>query len=877
MTPERWTEIRNLLERALAVDVAERADFVRRESPSPEFAAEVERLLAFDERAGKLFAVDAWMQQMRPPEPDATLTGMRLGAYRLLGELGRGGMGTVYLAERADGLYDGKVAIKVLQEGIQTPALAARFRMERQILARLRHPGIARLLDGGVLTDGRPYLVLEYVQGEMLDVFCERMKLDVEAKLKLFLKIADAVQSAHQQLILHLDLKPANILVTPEGEPRLLDFGIARILTETEGGEAQTEATMRLLTPRYASPEQAQGAPLGVGSDVFSLATLLYRMLTGCLPYPIENAPPLEAARILAEVQPMCPSDAAPALRDELCGDLDTILLQALRKEPARRYPTVAAMANDVERHLTAQPVLAHADSFVYRTKKFVKRNRVPVLAFVAVLIVLIASGFAVLRAAVVARQQRAAAERERATADRRLKDVRNLAHSYVFDLDGQLEDIPGTVKVRGFVLKSGLSYLEAMSRDAADDDDLASENAQGYLRIGQVQADMGMPSLSDRAGAWDSMGKALVIRKRLYAKHPGDLDQLAMLVRTEWLMGSLATTDGDLTKSDRLLRDAWKDAQPLLAAGPTAPRYINLVTIPWNLATLYVGNGDLWNLADPAEGMRWLERQHAIIEAYKNVYPAKANDSAVLDARSRELVTLGETLRFSERQPEAKPVFQDLVRTSEISARTPISIRATRVMKATYADYLIAMHEVAEANALIPEFLPSEFDEKATDRMISGDIADTLALLARIDLESGRFAKAKVRIDRSMKSFEQMYASDPEDANNSSELAHELFYLADEAALDAPTRRRYYLRSIEVTQAYASHHPEALSATLLVGKCKLGLARMARQANDEKATQTYGSEAIVEFEKLTSAHKDQPEARALILRTRSLISDVSP
>ena len=292
MNPERWAEIRSLVERSVVLPPEKRSAFLNSETSDASLIAEVEEHLAYDRQASAMFSVESWQQRAQTTAAEANLDGTILGNYRLLKELGRGGMGAVYIAERADGVYQQKVALKVLQENIFTPSLADRFRQERQILARLQHPGIARLLDGGVMPDGRPYLVLEYVDGEPIDRYCDAQHVDTGGRLRLFLKVAEVVQTAHQQLVLHLDLKPANILVTPEGEPRLLDFGIARILSESEGGTQQAEATLRLLTPRYASPEQAMGTPLGVASDVFSLATLLYRLLTGVLPYPIEDANP---------------------------------------------------------------------------------------------------------------------------------------------------------------------------------------------------------------------------------------------------------------------------------------------------------------------------------------------------------------------------------------------------------------------------------------------------------------------------------------------------------------------------------------------------------------------------------------------------------
>jgi serine/threonine protein kinase len=278
------------------------------------------------------------------PGTEVNLSGTILGSYRLLKELGRGGMGTVYLAERADGLYEHQIAIKILQEGLSTPALIARFSQERQLLARLSHPGICRLLDGGTTAEGRPYLALDYIDGMPIDRFCEEQALSVTNRLKLFLKVAAAVQDAHQQLILHLDIKPGNVLVTKEGEPRLLDFGIARAVSET-GSDANESIAYRVLTPRYASPEQMRNEPLGVASDVYSLGLLLHKLLTGALPEASpEAASPQPKNSERGHVQRLPNKTNAP-IAAHLRGDLDCIIRQATENDPESRYQTVADLA----------------------------------------------------------------------------------------------------------------------------------------------------------------------------------------------------------------------------------------------------------------------------------------------------------------------------------------------------------------------------------------------------------------------------------------------------------------------------------------------------------------------------------------------------
>ena len=443
MTPETWNKVRALVEGALALPEGERTAWLAAQTDDVEVRHEAEHLLSFEREASGIFAEEMPRWDLHIARVESNLAGVTIGRYRLVEEIGRGGMGTVYLAERADGTYEQRVALKILQESIFTGRLAERFAEERQILARLAHPGIARLLDGGVTPDGRPYLVLEYIDGRTIDRYCAEEKLSIDAKLRLFLKVAAAVQSAHQQLVLHLDIKPANILVTGDGEPKLLDFGISRVLSEGLEGANLAEATMRLLTPKYSSPEQAAGQPLGVGSDVFSLATLLYRLLTGRFPYNIDGVSALEAARMIREENPIPPSQAATgATADQLRGDLDNILLQALRKEPPRRYGTVVELADDIRRYLAHEPVRAHADTFGYRAGKFLRRNRTGVIAAGVVAVILAGSAAAVVRSAIIAR-------RERATAERRLKDTRLISKSYINEVIPTLSNIPGTLEVR--------------------------------------------------------------------------------------------------------------------------------------------------------------------------------------------------------------------------------------------------------------------------------------------------------------------------------------------------------------------------------------------------------------------------------------------
>jgi len=415
---ERWKAIGEAFDHVLSLEplvVRQYLDELATRDAS--LAEEVERLIAADERTSGLLDGLATEAVALEAEQD----GRRIGAYRLVRRLGAGGMGVVWLAERADGAYQGQVALKLIRTGFEADEAVRRFVSERQILAALQHPNIARLLDGGTSEDGTPYLVMELVEGEPIDEYVLREEPTVRERIALFLDVCAAVQYAHSRFVVHRDLKPNNILVSPDGTPKLLDFGIAKLLDAPELGlaEAATRTGARLLTPRFASPEQIQGEAITAATDVYSLGVLLYRLLTGDWPYGSPESTPSEVERAILEEAPARPSVVGPErLRRELAGDLDTILLVALQKDVDRRYGSVEAFARDLDRHLRGLPVEAQPDTWRYRTGKFLRRNQTGVglaAGFVALL-----AGAAVtfgLQAARIA-SERDIAEAERAKAE---------------------------------------------------------------------------------------------------------------------------------------------------------------------------------------------------------------------------------------------------------------------------------------------------------------------------------------------------------------------------------------------------------------------------------------------------------------------------
>lgn len=401
----RWGGIEPLLDAALDLPAAARAAYLKQVGEGDaELGAALQQLIQGAEGEGGILDGGAaaefggLLSELAIP---GSKIGERVGPYEIVGEAGRGGMGVVYLAERADQQYTGRVALKLLRPGLDDPFWVQRFLRERQVLATLEHRGIARLFDGG-MDDGRPWFAMEYVDGVPIDAYCHSRELSLEQRLELFLQVCSAVAYAHRRLVIHRDLKPSNVLVDTEGSARLLDFGIAKVVQDREDGDGTTRTEVTLLTPDYASPEQLRGGVVSTATDVYSLAAMLYELLAGTRPFEVRGRPRHEVERAVLEEDPMAPSEVvrragvghpeAPRLPwRKLRGDVDTIILKALQKEPERRYSTVDALAADVRRYLEGAPVVARRDTWRYRSGKFVRRHRAGMLTAAAGVVLLAA------------------------------------------------------------------------------------------------------------------------------------------------------------------------------------------------------------------------------------------------------------------------------------------------------------------------------------------------------------------------------------------------------------------------------------------------------------------------------------------------------
>jgi len=572
MTPERWQRINELFAQEAGLDPAGRT--ARLEAASgddPELRDEVERLLAADQQAGTFLEnLIRWTSEDLSTGGDLPAD-RRIGPYRIEREIGHGGMGTVYLAERADGVFEKEVAVKVVRQGFDTTDALRRFELEQRILARLEHPGIARLYDAGTTEEGLPYVVMEHVEGLPIHRWCEEHRLAVAERLKLFLEVCAAVHYAHQNLVAHRDIKPSNILVDAAGRPRLLDFGIAKLLSPEGEIAADLTRAVRPMTPGYASPEQIRGEPVTTASDVYSLGVLLYELLAGRQPFVLAGLSPREIERKVSEETPQPPSRAegAERLRRLLAGDLDRIVLKAMHKEPGRRYATVDQLADDIRRHLTGLPVLARGDSFWYRTGKLVRRHKLAA----ALVLVVVAAGLGT----VVLSVERARAL-DRATAalvraDREAAKAREATDLLVklFEMSDRRATAGETVTARE-VLRQGTRRVEA---DIAKQPEIAGELLG---TIGRVYLNLELPH-----EAVPILQRAFAASRRAHGpRHPDVATALDDLARA-------LCDDGKYAAAEPLARHALALRRDLLGDS-----HSDVATSLGNLGTLLSRSGQL-------------------------------------------------------------------------------------------------------------------------------------------------------------------------------------------------------------------------------------------------------------------------------------------
>ncbi len=779
MTRERYSQVKSLFQLVLDQPADQRQAFLEKACGADRaLHYEVRQLINADSSSSADFLshpaitpVSQILEQATRDQEEAIPAS--IGPYAVQRQIGVGGMGAVYLASRADQHYSKLVAIKVIRRGMEQDRIIQRFRRERQIVASLDHPNIARLLDGGAAEDGRPYFVMEYVEGHPIDTFCDQHKLSTDARLRLFCDVCSAVHYAHQNLVVHRDLKPGNILVKPDGTVKLLDFGIAKILT-TDGTAAtdKTATSMRLMTPQYASPEQIRGEAVTTISDVYLLGIILYELLTGHRPYPLKDGITIELLQMMSKSEPEPPSTAISrvvqsphnqvaknpttisatretspqALRRKLTGDLDAVVLKALRRNSKERYQSAAQLADDLRRYLAFEPVSALPESPLYRIRLFFARNRALALTATAALPL-------ILIFAVVAGWQARTARIQRDLSDRRFEEVRKIANSFLFELHDAIAPLPGTTPARRLLIGKSIEYLNNLSKEANNDPALQRELAATWIRVANLQGSPNFPHLGDPNGARQSYRNALKLLSApldLAAAHQG--------------LADLEATTGDAHAALFHYREARK-----LLEGNTPPPD-TLIANYQNLSALLATTGQ------PNEAL------HLINQAPNTNHPR------LLFLKQAHLATIhaaaGHTTEAQQHRTDALTLAENLVKAEP-----------TAVHKRDLAKALEALNLPNRALVLRRELANADTQNVLAQR----DLAYTL--LHQPDLPSVQLATT---------TFDQLLSSQPKSpmAQRDATIAHQKLGDALIASNQPLAAVEQYRRSLQLAQQTPSPGP---------------------------------------------------------------------
>jgi eukaryotic-like serine/threonine-protein kinase len=788
MDVERWQKVNEIFHSALQQTADQRSCFLSQAcADDPELLAEVQSLLfSYEESSsfiqGSAFdhAVDVFAQS-DTPQP-----GQRIGCYKIVREIGRGGMGAVLLAIRDDEEYEKEVAIKIIKRGMDTDYLLERFRNERQILARLDHPHIARLLDGGTTEGGLPYFVMEYIEGQPIDEYCDEKKLSVVERLKLFRKVCAAVHYAHQNLVIHRDLKPSNVLVTDDGTPKLLDFGIAKILApDSQGYTRETATMMRMMTPEYASPEQVRGDHITTASDVYSLGVVLYELLTGRSPYRYKGRSPLEVLSIVSNDEPERPSTviyrleestrslngaetqvitaedvsllregSADKLRRRLSGDLDNIILKAMRKEKERRYASVERLSEDIRNYLHGLPVSARKDTFSYRAWKFINRNKAAVVAATLVLLTLIGGIIATAWQAKVAHEQRmlAGAEREKA---------RQLARTVLFDYHDAIVDLPGSVPVRNKLAQDMVEYLNSFAAEAASDPALQGELADAYERVSSVLGGSAYANLGDTDKALENLKNALHIRENLLAANPQNPELRMNLANTFRKYAALLSETPSLDEALTSYRQAVALAEALVQEDPANSHYNRLLALNCGDLGSFLTTRGNWDeaLANQRQALR-------IHESFAKADPANAETRRALsvcyEAIGQILLQRGDATGAVAEQQKALELRKAL------AADHPLNAEYKRILGSGYYNAGVIYSVIQQMNeslnsyrksAAIAAELSAKDPENAT---LKADASIAHLSIGFILRDMGKAPEASENFRRALQLREELLSRDP-------------------------------------------------------------------------------------------------------------------
>ncbi len=885
MKSERWQVVRETLDHAIALGAADRSPYLDKVCASdPDLRREVESLLLSHERAGSVFlkdrAVDV-LDRSSGAMSKPTRVDRRIGVYQTVEEIGRGGMGEVYRAVRADGQYDQQVAIKLVRVGLDTSFILEHFRNERQILASLNHPHIARLLDGGTTEEGIPYLVMELVEGTPIDQYCDAHSLSITQRLQLFRQVCAAVQYAHQRLVIHRDIKPGNILVTADGTTKLLDFGIAKIL-DSSGSFETTVA--RPMTPEYASPEQIRGETITTSTDVYSLGVVLYELLAGHSPYRVTTGTSHELTRVISEVEPEPPSTAilrsalngtmaappeqtptpesvshtregSPArLRRRLAGDLDNIVLKAVRKEPQRRYASVEQFSEDIRRHLEKLPVTARKDSWSYRAGKFVRRHKMGMAAAALVVLAVLGGVAATIREAHIAQ-----AERQRA--EKRFNDVRKLANSFLFEFHDAIQNLPGSTPARELVVKRALEYLDGLAKEAGDDASLRSELATAYEKVGDVQGSPYRSNLGNLPGALSSYRKALELREQLSGAGAKGPHLQLELARSHGEVGESMYVSGNLTDALANYRQAFALLYSL--TNPEARRELSILHVRYGKALLR--SGDL---------TKALENHQQAIAITDDLLRATPGDPALIRAKAFAYISLGDTYQDMGQwkkelasQRTALSLLGPLAQPANAQSRRDVAVAYTRTAE--------ALSEIGgKRGALAIELKALEEDEAAaridpSNALARRDVYIDYYKIAFMQSALGDMRAALANQRKCISLCEAEVAANPTSAEIRGNLGVAYFRYGEmlEKVATRKDALQYYQKAVSIQEALSQADPRDTEKRGDLSEDLMKLSDVYLQLGDAASALAGYRKALAIRESLVTANPDNAEGCTQLAR----------
>lgn len=847
LTPERWSRVKVLLEAALEVNPAERDAFLEEcSSGDEEIRREVETLLRANDTRAELLESDGADIVF---DRSINLIGKVIGHYEITSELGSGGMGSVFLAERVDGQFEQTVALKLIKKGMDSDAILRRFINERQILASLEHPNIAHLIDGGTTNEGQPYFVMEYIEGESIIEFAKREGLDLADRLDLFREVCSAVSFAHQNLVIHRDLKPSNILITRNRKVKLLDFGIAKLLNTDDS--LQTATQNFVFTPEYASPEQVRGEQLTTATDIYSLGVILYELLAGTRPYRTEGQNISEMIKIVCETEPAAPSrrwrdeskdantsDFGGSTRSsktsthsvaasQLRGDLDNIILKALRKEPERRYSSVEQFSEDIRRHQLGLPVTAVHDTWSYRASKFARRNSIGVAAAALILVVLSAGLFATLY--------------QRNKAQRRFNDVRQMANSFLFEFHDAIENLPGSTPARELVVKRALEYLDQLSQESEGDPTLKRELATAYAEIGQIQGNSYHSNLGDSEGAMKSYLRSLELRKALATGDPSNRALQHELADSYEGVGDMHYTVNDLPQGLESYQQAVAIRERIVAEEPSNLDY------KYSLAGVLGKRGDISgmegfpNLGDTAGALESYKRGVSLYEELIAAEPEnekyKSGYATMLNFYGMLQLSTGDAVGSIASGRRSIAIFESLIAANPNNAKYETHFMAALVfLRYPLVDEKLFDEALANANRVI-QTMEKQLAADPKNVQFKRSVGVAYNALGRIQTDMDNGAAALENHQKALKIAEELFAADGKSSENLRDVAMTREFTADAEANkgDCSSAIENYRKALEM---YGSSTGDDLAPSYAgIGKCLAEIGKLNEAADSFRQT----------------------------------------